>query len=249
MRAATEWHLGYPDLALHCVDEMLALARHLNDPISLCMADFSAGRIYQLTGDWPRMLEASEQSLGMSAASQYTFLSAAAKINLAYSCAPMGRTNGAAEAIREGLSDLNALKWYATRRRILGWLAEVHLLAGDIAEATASLEEALEFTAEEALFQPELLRLRGEARLRSGIGRTAMFEMAEQDFRDAIGTACNMNAKSDELRTTMSLARLLRDTNRRDEAPTISTEIYRWFTEGFDSGDLRQAKLLLDELQ
>jgi tetratricopeptide (TPR) repeat protein len=248
MKAATEWHLGYPTRALHCVDEMLALARHLNDPISLCMAYFSAGRIYQLTGDWPRMLQASEQSLGISAASRYSLLSAVAKTNLAYSCARIGRTNGAAEAIREALSELNALKWYATRRMMLGWLAEVHLLTGDIAEATASLEEALEFNVEELLFQPELLRLRGELCLRGGFGRAAMFEMAKQDFRAAIDAARAMSAKSDELRATTSLARLLARLGRRDEARMMLAEIYNWFTEGFDTADLREARLLLDDL-
>jgi predicted ATPase len=57
-----------------------------------------------------------------------------------------------------------------------------------------------------------------------------------------------MNAKSDELRATMSLARVLRDTNRRDEARTIVSNVYRWFTEGFDTGDLKEAKLMLDKL-
>src|SRR5262249_29309860 len=124
MRVTTEWNLGYPARALLCAEEMLAVTRHLDDPMSLCMASFSASRIYQLTGDWTRMLQASEQSLGISAASRYTFLSAAAKTNLFYS-ARMRRNNGAAGAIRKGLSELDAIRWYATRRMILGWLAFV----------------------------------------------------------------------------------------------------------------------------
>ena len=57
-----------------------------------------------------------------------------------------------------------------------------------------------------------------------------------------------MSAKAWELRSTMSLARLLRDTNRRDEAHTILAKIYNWFTEGFDTPDKIEAKALLDEL-
>jgi predicted ATPase len=57
-----------------------------------------------------------------------------------------------------------------------------------------------------------------------------------------------MNAKAWELRATMSLARLLRDTGRHDEASTMLAEIYNWFTEGFDTGDLKDAKALLDKL-
>jgi predicted ATPase len=73
-------------------------------------------------------------------------------------------------------------------------------------------------------------------------------ELAEADFREAIALAQKMGAKAWELRATMSLACLLRDTGRRDEAHTMLAEIYNWFTEGFDTADLKEAKALLDEL-
>ena len=249
MSGNTEWHLGYPDRALHYMDEALALARPLNDPIGLGLAQFGASLAHQLRADWLRMLQSSEETLRTFVASRYTVLTAAAKIHVAYSRAQMGQTNGAAERIREALSELTASKFYLTHGMHMAWLVEVHALAGDIAEAMVSVERALGFGAGASLFQPELLRLRGEVRLRSGLGGKALFEMAEQDFRAAIETARTMRAKSDELRATTSLARLLRSTHRRDEARTILTEIYTWFTEGFDTGDLRQAKLLLDELR
>ena len=72
--------------------------------------------------------------------------------------------------------------------------------------------------------------------------------MAEQDFRAAIDAARAMNARSDELRSTTSLARLLTRCRRRDEARTVLADIYGWFTEGFDTADLREAKALLEEL-
>jgi predicted ATPase len=72
--------------------------------------------------------------------------------------------------------------------------------------------------------------------------------MAEADFREAIALARGMGAKSWELRTTMSLVRLLRDTDRRTEARSMLADIYGWFTEGFDTADLKDAKALLDEL-
>ena len=68
------------------------------------------------------------------------------------------------------------------------------------------------------------------------------------DFREAIRSRSTMGAKAWELRATMSLARLLRDTGRRDEARTMLADIYNWFTEGFDTADLKDAKALLDEL-
>ena len=71
---------------------------------------------------------------------------------------------------------------------------------------------------------------------------------AEACFRDAIAIARLQGAKSWELRATVSLVRVLRDTNRRDEARAMLAEVYYWFTEGFDTADLKEAKALLDEL-
>jgi len=71
---------------------------------------------------------------------------------------------------------------------------------------------------------------------------------AEACFRNAIEVASDQSAKWWELRSTTSLARLLRDTNRRDEARAMLADVYNWFTEGFDTADLKDAKALLDEL-
>ena len=90
----------------------------------------------------------------------------------------------------------------------------------------------------------EINRFKGELLL-GGAYETIQ---AEQCFRTAIAVARSQNAKSLELRATMSLARLLRNTSRRDEARTMLADIYNWFTEGFDTADLKDAKALLDEL-
>ena len=73
-------------------------------------------------------------------------------------------------------------------------------------------------------------------------------ELAEADFREAIALAQKMHGKSWELRATTSLARLLRDSGRHDEARTMLVEVYNWFTEGFDTADLKEAQALLDQL-
>jgi len=91
--------------------------------------------------------------------------------------------------------------------------------------------------------RPEAFRLRGE--LHTEQGRR---EAAEADFRAALTLARSISAKAYELRAAMSLALLLRDTGRRDEAHLMLTEVYNWFTEGFDTADLKEAKALLDEL-
>ena len=88
-----------------------------------------------------------------------------------------------------------------------------------------------------------MFRLRGELRLEN-----REEELAEADFREAIALAQKLGAKSWELRATMSLARLLKEQGRRDQARTMLAEIYGWFTEGFDTADLKDAKALLEEL-
>ena len=117
---------------------------------------------------------------------------------------------------------------------------------GRIDEALTLVHETLPFAeTEEHYYEAELHRLRGELLLRqSDTDR----EGAERCFRKAIDIAHRQSAKSWELRSTTSLARLLRDTNRREEACAMLSEIYNWFTEGFDTADLKDAKALLDEL-
>jgi predicted ATPase len=88
-------------------------------------------------------------------------------------------------------------------------------------------------------------RLKGELLLMSNHGASIQ---AAHCYHEAIQIARRQSARSWELRATMSLARLLRDTARRDEARAILAEIYGWFTEGFDTADLKDAKALLDEL-
>jgi predicted ATPase len=85
--------------------------------------------------------------------------------------------------------------------------------------------------------------LRGELRLRLGDA-----ELAEADFREALALAQKMGAKAWELRATMSLAGMLAKCGRHGEARTMTAEIYRWSTQGFDTADLKNAKALLDRL-
>jgi tetratricopeptide (TPR) repeat protein len=122
-------------------------------------------------------------------------------------------------------------------------LAEALEREGAILDALETVEQALQLNAEQACYRPEILRVRGELRFKQG-----QTELAEADFREAIVLAQKMSAKAYELRTTASLARLLASQDRRDEARTMLAEIYHWFTEGFDTVDLKEAKALLDEL-
>jgi predicted ATPase len=97
----------------------------------------------------------------------------------------------------------------------------------------------------EKCYLAEILRLKGEVTL---MGEGSATAQAERCFRRSLEVAHAQAARWWELRSTVSLARLLRDTNRRDEARAILAEIYNWFTEGFDTADLKDAKALLEEL-
>jgi predicted ATPase len=110
-------------------------------------------------------------------------------------------------------------------------------------EALDTIEQALAATPDALASKPELFRVRGELLLSQG-----SLDKAENEFRESITLARQMGAKAWELRSTMSLARLLASQGRRDEAKTMFTDIYNWFTEGFDTADLKDAKALLDEL-
>jgi len=149
--------------------------------------------------------------------------------------------------MNEGLRDYRATGAGISLPYFLSLLAEAHEKARSFEDGLRTLREALAIANEHDEGQPEaeLNRLMGELLL---MQNDSNVEEAENSFRRAIEIACKQSAKSWELRATMSLARLLRDTGRRDEARAKLTDIYNWFTEGFDTADLKEAKALLDEL-
>src|SRR6266851_1883480 len=133
------------------------------------------------------------------------------------------------------------------RPGILNLLAGACMRTGRLDNGFAALTEALA-TADEhedRMYEAETHRLKGELLLRQDHSNVAE---AERCFRTAIEIARRQSARIAELRATTSLARLLANQGRRDEARVMLAEIYGWFTEGFDTADLKDAKALLDEL-
>ena len=110
-------------------------------------------------------------------------------------------------------------------------------------DALATIEKALQVNPAEVAWRPEAIRIRGE--LRQGLGHT---EGAEADFRTAIALAQKIGAKGWELRAAMNVERMLRKRGELTEARDLLTPLYSSFTEGFDTADLNDAKVLLDEL-
>jgi predicted ATPase len=118
---------------------------------------------------------------------------------------------------------------------------------GQFDESLRVIDETFPFIARsgERLYEAEALRVKGELLLAQDASNAAL---AEKSFRTAIEISRKQNAKSWELRATTSLALLLNKHAKRDEARSMLAEIYNWFTEGFDTADLKDAKTLLDEL-
>ena len=145
----------------------------------------------------------------------------------------------------EGRAANQAVGAQSSMTGFLGGLLEAYLKGGQTDEAAKILVEALAFVenAGQRYYAAWLYCLKGELmRMRDSEVE------AEQSFRVAIRIAQSQSTKSFELRATMSLARLLAQQGRRDEARTMLADIYGWFTEGFDTADLKDAKALLDEL-
>src|SRR5208283_1402607 len=161
---------------------------------------------------------------------------------LGWARAQLGRAGERVALIRQGVAGLaEAGRLWITEQ--LTHLAAAQALDGEIGDALNTIAEALQANPEELYFRPETLRIRGDLRLELG-----QAELAEADFHEAIALAQKTQAKGWELRATMRLARLLAKQGRRDEARTLLADIYAWFTEGFDTADLIDAKALLDEL-
>ena len=151
------------------------------------------------------------------------------------------------EMITSGIAALRSTGFTLDMPRSLSHLAIAHADLGQFDEARRYIREALTAveTTKEAWYGPEVNRTAGEIALKSPEPDAAK---AEAYFERALAIARQQQAKSWELRAAMSMARLWRDQGKRDEARELLAPLYGWFTEGFDTRDLKEAKALLAEL-
>jgi class 3 adenylate cyclase/tetratricopeptide (TPR) repeat protein len=238
-----EWLFGYPDRATRYTSDAITMARRQNNLFDVALALNVDAQVQSLRGNLKRALENVTEMLMLSEASGFRLWSSIGKIHGTWVRAQIEECENAVELIREGLAELDAMEFYLARARFLGYLAEAQVRAGAVDEALITLEQAVQPNPDSVVYRPEMLRLRGELRFNQG-----HIDSAEADFRESIELARSMGAKAWELRTAMSLARLLDHQGRRDEARAMLAEIYNWFTEGFDTPDLMDAKVLLIEL-
>jgi predicted ATPase len=177
-------------------------------------------------------------------------------IQRGWALSEQGRSEEGIAQIRQGLATRRTMGVRLEEGLYLGWLAEAQAKAGQVREGLTTLAEAMAALDEtgERINEAELYRLRGELTMKSQEVQGSKFkvqsleEEAEECFHKAIEIAQRQGAKSLELRAVMSLARLWQKQGKKKEAHQRLAEIYDWFTEGFDTADLKEAKALLEEL-
>ena len=240
------WFLGYPDRALERMNSATATDNHSSKSLIGDLNGFAA-YICELRRETRQMRARAEGRLAIATASGLFTGRALSEIYLGWADALDGDLEGGIAKMRAHMSQLKTAGSEYITDRGLTFVATALGRAGRFEEGLAALEEAFLFSERtgQKYYQAELHRLKGELLL--GGGR-ANAPAAEQSFRTALDISREQRAKSWELRTTTSLARLMRDTDRRDEARTMLAEIYNWFAEGFDTPDLKDAKALLQEL-
>ena len=230
-------------LARERIARILVFARESSNPYDLAFGRMFESWLYYFQREPHRTEIAAEQALTVATEQGFSFLANTTRPTLGWAQAQLGRAEEGVALIRQGLAGLAEV---GSRLGIVDHftrLAEALALEGKIDDALITIEEALQANPEELAFRPNALTRRGELRLKLG-----QPDLAEADFREAIALAQKTHAKSWQLRATTSLARLLASQARRDEARTMLAEIYGWFTEGFDTADLKDAKTLLDHL-
>jgi predicted ATPase len=245
--AWTLWQLGYPDQALERGNEALALAQGLSHPLSLALAKLSIVSLRQYRREPRAAQETAESAITLCAEHGFIGFLAIATVLHVWAIAAQGRNEEGIAQLQEDLAESRVTAAELNRPYFLTLLAEACMDTGRLDDGLSALREALAAADEHdnRAFEAEMHRLKGELLLRQHDSHTAEAQLC---FERAIEIARRQSAKSWELRATMSLARLLAKQGRRDEARAMLAEIYGWFTEGFDTADLKDAKALLKEL-
>ena len=238
--------LGYPERALEKSREMLEVAQRASNPAVFVFASYQAAYHQLEQGDSAAAQERAEQVIAVTEELGLASISAMATACYGAALIAQGHYEEGIAAMRQGFTAFHVTGG-TPRIRDLCFLASGLGKAGRPQEALEVVEEGLASVAKtgEKIASPSLHRVKGELLLTQSPSDGVE---AEQCFRTAIEIARGQSARSEELRATTSLAHLLAKQGKRDEARAMLAEIYGWFTEGFDTADLKDARALLDEL-
>jgi tetratricopeptide (TPR) repeat protein len=246
------WLLGYPDQARKRSLEAFELGQELSHSFSLAFALVHVVYTHRFSCEVKATQQRAEELVALSTEHGFPITLAAGAAHLGWALVEQGRGEEGIKQIRQGI-DI----WRATGSTLffqpflLGILAEAHGKVGSPEDGLIILAEALTITDRtgESFWEAELYRLKGELTLQSRFQNSGstLRDDAEAYFRQSIEIAKRQNAKSLELRAAMSLSKLWWTRGRKTEARQMLSEIYEWFSEGFDTADLKAARTLLKE--
>jgi TOMM system kinase/cyclase fusion protein len=245
--AWTLWHLGYPAQALQRIQEALSLAQELSHPYSLAFALALGSRLYQLRREGPAAQAQAEASIRLCAEQGFAQFLSQGTILRGWALAAQGQEPEGIIQMHQGLTAWRTTGAELVRPYYLALVAEAYGHVGQAEEGLRLVAEALVAAdhSGERFYESELYRLKGEFLQALPTGNHAE---AERCFHQALDIARRQQAKSLELRAATSLSRLWQCQGKRAEARALLAPIYGWFTEGFDTADLQEAKVLLEEL-
>jgi class 3 adenylate cyclase/predicted ATPase len=242
--AQSEWLLGYPETALASIAGSVALAEGIAHPFSLCMALTFSSVLYLNRREPERALRQLETAEALAAEQRLSLIYEPGVLR-GVALLGQGAIDEATARIREGVANWTRLGRTILLPYGLAFLAEGLARHGDQTAALVALREGLETARAtgEQHWDAELHRLTGTVLLAEN-----KLDESQACYQQAICTAQDQHAKSLELRAATSLARLWAEQGRRAEASDVLAPVYGWFTEGFDTADLIEAKALLAEL-
>jgi predicted ATPase len=237
--------LGFPDRALAQSEAAIAEARRLVHPPSFAFSLVEGARLLSLIGDDAVLDERVDQLVAVTTEQGFPHWRAEGTIFRGWAKVKYGDVSERLSLLLSGLNAYRAAGAEVSIPYYAALLAGACEIAGQIEETLTLLDDALQIVERTGghWFAAELNRRKGESLLRHGHS-----EAAEELYCKALSIAVEQGAKLWGLRSAASLARLRRDQGRHAEARDLLAPVYGWFTEGFDTADLREAKALLDEL-
>jgi DNA-binding winged helix-turn-helix (wHTH) protein/predicted ATPase len=265
------WFLGYPDQALRSIRQALTLAHELSHPFSLAGALYFTAMLHHLYREEHETQARAEELIALSREQGFPQWLALGGIMRGQALAVQGQGEAGIAQIRQGLAAYEAVGAKLGLPYLLGVLAEAYGKAEQPAEGLKVVAEALAVAQNtgDCFFEAELYRLKGELLLKNSGARIQKSEAstqsptlntqhltlnthakveAEECFLKAIEIARRQQAKSLELRAVVSLSRLWQHQGKKAEARQMLSKLYGWFTEGFETTALQEAKALLDAL-
>ena len=246
-RSVALWVLGYPEIALVDIDHAVREAREIGQAATLMTSLAYAPLVHIQCGYYAAANAETDELAALAEEKRALIWKASASVFHGYLLSMTGKASDAAHMLASGIAALRSTGATLWMPLLVSRLARNHAKIGHFDDAWHCIDEAILAiqTTKERLWEAEVHRMAGEIALMSPKPDAAK---AEDYFERALAVARQQQAKSWELRASMSLARLWRDQNKVQQARELLAQVYGWFTEGFDTLDLKEAKALLAEL-